>query len=245
MSSVRRRESVASIPAELMPFPAFTVDVEALDSYPAVADSPSQGSRRFALGVKRTLDIVGALAGLVVCAGAYLIFERRIRRETGASVLFRQERVGKRGRPFTMYKLRTMTADAELRLRELMDRNEMKGHIFKIRNDPRVTPIGKSLRRYHIDELPQFWNVLRGEMSLVGSRPPTPSEVAAYKPHHHRRLDMKPGLTGAWQVMGNGTVPDFEKVVELDRWYIDNWSLMLDLKILVKTVSVLARGTGW
>ncbi len=199
----------------------------------------------FSLCAKRVIDIVGALAGLVLCAIAYVICARRTRRETGGSVIFRQQRVGERGRVFTVYKLRTMMADAEARLHELMPYNEMKGHIFKIREDPRVTRLGRFLRRYHIDELPQFWNVLRGEMSLVGARPPTVDEAAKYERHHWRRLDMKPGLTGLWQVSGNGSVYDFEQVVEMDRWYVDNWSLLLDLKILVKTVWALPGGRGW
>lgn len=197
------------------------------------------------LCAKRAIDIAGALVGLVLCAIAYPLFARRIRRETGASAIFRQKRVGERGRVFTVYKLRTMVADAETRLHELMPYNQMKGHIFKIRKDPRVSPLGGVLRKYHIDELPQFWNVLRGEMSLVGARPPTVGETAKYEAHHWRRLDMKPGLTGLWQVSGNDSVYDFEQVVEMDGWYVDNWSLMLDLKILAKTVFVLPKGRGW
>jgi lipopolysaccharide/colanic/teichoic acid biosynthesis glycosyltransferase len=138
-----------------------------------------------------------------------------------------------------------MCADAEERLTELLDKNEMKGHIFKIRDDPRVTPFGRSLRRRHIDELPQFWNVLRGDMSLVGTRPPTPAEVFRYAPHHRRRLSMKPGITGLWQLQGNAAIPDFEEIVRLDCQYIDNWSLLSDLKILFKTLVHLIRGDGW
>jgi lipopolysaccharide/colanic/teichoic acid biosynthesis glycosyltransferase len=138
-----------------------------------------------------------------------------------------------------------MYVDAEERLKELLARNQMKGFIFKIKDDPRVTPTGSVLRRRHLDELPQFWNVLRGEMSLVGTRPPTTNELAQYLPHHRRRLSMKPGITGFWQLQGNGTVDDFESIVKLDCEYIDNWSLWLDCKVLAKTVLKVVRGGGW
>ena len=138
-----------------------------------------------------------------------------------------------------------MYPDAEERLQELLARNEMNGSIFKMKDDPRVIPIGHVLRRRHLDELPQFWNVLRGEISLVGTRTPTPNEVSQYQPHHHRRLSMKPGLTGLWQLNGNGAVNDFEDVVKLDCEYIDTWSLWLDCKILAKTVVKVVRGEGW
>jgi len=201
--------------------------------------------RPLLLGIKRFIDIIGALFGLMVCGAAYLVCALRILRESHGSVFFKQTRVGRNGRLFTLYKLRTMCVDAEERLTELLDRNEMKGHIFKIRDDPRVTPFGRSLRRRHIDELPQFWNVLRGDMSLVGTRPPTPAEVSRYAPHHRRRLSMKPGITGLWQLQGNAAIPDFEEIVRLDCQYIDNWSLPSDLKILFKTLVHLIRGDGW
>jgi lipopolysaccharide/colanic/teichoic acid biosynthesis glycosyltransferase len=197
-----------------------------------------------ALAIKRLIDIVGALFGLLVGAVAYLVYNRRIRRESGGSVLFRQLRVGDCGRVFAMLKLRTMKTDAELALEKLRAHNEMRGPVFKIRDDPRIIPIGKWLRRYHVDELPQFWNVLMGEMSLVGPRPPTPAEVELYSPHHLARLRVKPGLTGLWQLYGN-SVNDFEDIVNLDCRYIDYWSVWLDLKILVRTVPRILRGGGW
>jgi len=126
-----------------------------------------------------------------------------------------------------------------------MARNQMNGHMFKLRDDPRVTPSGRFMRRTHLDELPQFWNVLRGEMSLVGTRPPTPAEVAQYRSGHLRRLSIKPGITGLWQVNGNGAVNDFDKVVRLDCEYIDNWSLWLDAKIIGRTVSKVVSLGGW
>jgi exopolysaccharide biosynthesis polyprenyl glycosylphosphotransferase len=194
---------------------------------------------------KRALDIAGALAGLSLFAIAYLWYGWRLVRESPGPVIFRQQRVGQNGRRFELLKFRTMHVDAESRLNELLARNEMKGHMFKMENDPRVTRVGRILRRRHIDELPQFWNVLKGEMSLVGTRPPTVNEFSKYDAHHCRRLSMKPGLTGLWQLSGNGTVHDFEEVVKLDCGYIDSWSLWLDCKILTTTLIKVLRGTGW
>lgn len=194
--------------------------------------------------IKRLMDIVGALVGLSFCSVVYLLCARTIRRQSGASVIFRQRRVGEGGRTFELFKFRTMKADAEKRLGKLQHRNEMRGPVFKIRNDPRIIPIGKWLRRYHLDELPQFWNVLTGEMSLVGSRPPTPLEVERYSHRHYLRLRMKPGLTGLWQLYGNAAVNDFEEIVKLDCRYIDKWSLWLDIKILLKTLPKILTGTG-
>jgi exopolysaccharide biosynthesis polyprenyl glycosylphosphotransferase len=200
---------------------------------------------RPALLVKRAIDIVSACAGLLICGLSYLWYAWNIRRESPGPVLFRQQRVGQNGRSFTLYKFRTMYPDADKRLPELLKHNEMGGFMFKMKNDPRVTPTGKWFRRTHLDELPQFWNVLKGEMSLVGTRPPTPSEVAQYKVHHHRRLSMKPGLTGLWQLNGNGKVSEFEEVVQLDCEYIDNWSLTLDCRIIVRTLSKMLHRSGW
>jgi exopolysaccharide biosynthesis polyprenyl glycosylphosphotransferase len=197
------------------------------------------------LAFKRIVDVIGAAIGLLVCAITYLCYGPRLRRESGATVLFRQQRVGWNGRRFTLYKFRTMRADSE-QLKKVLDaRNEMNGPIFKLKDDPRVTPTGRKLRRRHLDELPQFWNVLKGDMSLVGTRPPTDDETAAYLEHHQRRLSIKPGLTGLWQLNGNGAIKDFEEVVKLDCEYIDNWSLWLDAKIVAKTVSKVMRGDAW
>jgi lipopolysaccharide/colanic/teichoic acid biosynthesis glycosyltransferase len=197
------------------------------------------------LALKRIIDITGGLCGLFVCAVVYLVLGRRLRRESGASTLFTQRRVGQNGRRFTLYKFRTMYHDAEHRLKELRNGNFMKGPIFKLPDDPRVTPTGRRLRRRHLDELPQFWNVLKGEMSLVGTRPPTEDEMAVYADHHYRRLSTKPGITGLWQLHGNGKVNDFEEVVKLDCKYIDNWSLWLDFKIMARTAVKMVRGGAW
>jgi lipopolysaccharide/colanic/teichoic acid biosynthesis glycosyltransferase len=197
------------------------------------------------LFLKRVLDVLGAAVGIVVCAIVYICCGRRLRREAGASSIFSQQRVGKNGRAFRLYKFRTMCAGAEQQKAAVSLHNEMLGPMFKIKNDPRVTAIGRKLRRRHLDELPQFWNVLRGDMSLVGTRPPTADETAVYGEHHHRRLSMKPGMTGLWQLNGNGVIHDFEEVVKLDCEYIDEWTLWLDAKILAKTVSKVLRGDGW
>ena len=160
------------------------------------------------------------------------------------ALFFRQQRVGLNGRIFNMYKLRSMYVDAEERKKELMDRNEMNGLMFKMENDPRITRVGRFIRRTSIDELPQFFNVLKGDMSLVGTRPPTVDEYRQYESHHKRRLSMKPGITGLWQVSGRSDIENFEDVVKLDVQYIDHWSLGLDLKLLCKTVAVVFAGRG-
>jgi exopolysaccharide biosynthesis polyprenyl glycosylphosphotransferase len=197
------------------------------------------------LAVKRVIDVVGALVGLLVFAATYLWCAPKVRRDSPGPVLFSQVRVGRHGRLFALYKFRTMYVDAEARQAELMAANEMRGLMFKLRDDPRITPIGKWLRAHHLDELPQFWNVLRGEMSLVGTRPPTLDEVESYRPHHRRRLSMKPGITGLWQLAGNQEIRDFEEIVRLDCQYIDSWSMWLDVRILVRTVTKVLHRTGW
>jgi lipopolysaccharide/colanic/teichoic acid biosynthesis glycosyltransferase len=197
------------------------------------------------LAAKRLIDLAGAVVGLLVCAVAYIIYGRRLRAESGASPIFHQRRVGKNGRRFTIYKFRTMVYDAEERLKDLRAENVMNGPIFKVPADPRVTPTGRELRRRHLDELPQFWNIFKGEMSLVGTRPPTEDETKHYENHHYKRLGMKPGLTGLWQINGNSAINDFEDVVKLDCRYIDKWSLALDFRIIVATVRKVIRGDAW
>jgi exopolysaccharide biosynthesis polyprenyl glycosylphosphotransferase len=194
--------------------------------------------------VKRGIDIVGGLIGLTVCALLFPFLALMIRAGSDGPVFFRQTRVGRNGRQFTLYKFRTMHQDAEAQKAALANQNGMSGCLFKIRNDPRVTRVGRLLRRSYVDELPQFWNVLRGDMSLVGTRPPTPDEVARYAPHHRRRLSMRPGMTGLWQARGNGRITDFEDVVSLDCDYIDRWSLFLDLTIILRTGVTVFRCAG-
>jgi exopolysaccharide biosynthesis polyprenyl glycosylphosphotransferase len=197
------------------------------------------------LAAKRLIDLAGATVGLCIFAVAYVIYRRRLRAESGGSPIFRQRRVGKNGRRFTIYKFRTMVHDAEARLKELRDDNVMRGPLFKVPDDPRITATGRALRRRHLDELPQFWNVLRGDMSLVGTRPPTENETTFYDDHHYKRLSIKPGLTGLWQVSGNSAVNDFEEVVKLDCTYIDKWSLSQDVRIIAATVRKMLRADAW
>lgn len=194
--------------------------------------------------LKRAMDICGALVGLVISVPIIAITAIPLKLESPGPLFFKQKRVGHNGRIFEIYKLRSMYADAEKRKKELMAQNEMNGLMFKMTDDPRITKVGKFIRKTSIDELPQFWNVLRGEMSLVGTRPPTVDEYDRYESHHKRRLSMKPGITGMWQVSGRSSVQNFEDVVRLDTEYIDNWSLKLDIEILLKTVKVVFSRDG-
>lgn len=193
---------------------------------------------------KRVMDIIGSVIGLVAAGIAFVIFAPIIKVQSPGPVLFSQERVGKNGRIFRIYKFRSMYLDAEERKQDLMAQNEMEGQMFKMTNDPRIFPIGRFIRKYSIDELPQFWNILKGEMSLVGTRPPTVDEVEHYQLHHRARLGIKPGLTGMWQVSGRNDITDFEEVVALDTRYISEWSLSLDLEILFRTIQVVLSGDG-
>jgi len=199
--------------------------------------------REAGLIVKRLIDVVGAAVGLVILSPVLLVTAILVRIHDGSPVLFRQTRVGLHGRTFTILKFRTMVPDAEERLHEVAHLNELEGAAFKASDDPRVSPLGRTLRRTSIDELPQLWNVLRGEMSLVGPRPPLPSEVVEYDIWHRRRLSMKPGITGLWQVESRHE-PSFDRWVELDLSYIDRWTLWLDLSILLRTMPsvMMARG---
>ncbi len=194
--------------------------------------------------MKRMLDMAGALVGCVVLAALTLIAGPLIKLESPGPVFFAQKRVGRNGRIFKMYKFRSMYADAEERKKELMSQNEMDGLMFKMENDPRITRVGRFLRRTSLDEFPQFLNILKGEMSLVGTRPPTLDEFAQYSPYHKKRLSFRPGLTGMWQVSGRSDITDFEEIVRLDVEYIDNWSIGLDIKILLKTVLQVFQGSG-
>lgn len=194
--------------------------------------------------LKRIVDIIGGLVGTIVSAPIILITAIPLLIESPGPLIFKQQRVGKNGRLFNIYKLRSMYVDAEERKQALMKENKMNGFMFKMDNDPRITKVGKVIRKLSIDELPQFWNVLKGDMSLVGTRPPTVDEFEKYESHHKRRLSLKPGITGLWQVSGRSDIKDFEDVVTLDCEYIDNWSVLLDIKILLKTVWVVITRKG-
>lgn len=194
--------------------------------------------------LKRLLDVSGALVGLTITLLLLPFIVVAIRLDSPGPIFFSQLRVGERGRTFRLWKFRSMSVDAESRKQALLQHNEMKGAIFKIQDDPRITRIGKFLRQTSLDELPQFWNVLKGEMSLVGTRPPTPEEVAHYQTWHRRRISIKPGITGLWQVSGRNKVQDFDEIVRLDLRYIDNWSLWFDLKLIFRTLKVVFRREG-
>jgi exopolysaccharide biosynthesis polyprenyl glycosylphosphotransferase len=196
-----------------------------------------------ALGMKRFLDIVGATVGLLVLTPLLLGVALFIQIRGGGNVLFAQERVGMNGRRFRIYKFRTMVPDAEARYAEVSHLSHTRGAAFKMIDDPRITGWGRWMRKFSIDELPQLWNVLRGDMSLVGPRPAPPREVDIYDPWHRRRLSMKPGLTGLWQVSSR-LDEDFDERASLDLQYIDRWSLLLDLKIVARTVPAVLRPTG-
>jgi exopolysaccharide biosynthesis polyprenyl glycosylphosphotransferase len=211
-------------------------------------DFPLLGLRRtptgeLELAVKRVMDFLGGTFGCVLAAPIMLLAAIAIKLESPGPVLFRQVRAGRNGRKFVMYKFRSMVIDAESQKATLMHLNEMGGPVFKIRQDPRITRVGRIIRKTSIDELPQFFNIIKGDMSMVGPRPPLPSEVEEYKPWQRRRLSVKPGLTGLWQVSGRNQV-DFDEWMQLDLQYIDNWSLWLDIKILFQTIPVVLLHKG-
>lgn len=185
--------------------------------------------------VKRVMDICGSIIGCLVLVILSFIITPMIKLESKGPVFFCQKRVGRNGRTFKMFKFRTMYLDAEERKKELLGQNEMNGLMFKMENDPRVTRVGRFLRKTSLDEFPQFLNILKGDMSLVGTRPPTLDEFERYSPYHKKRLSFRPGLTGLWQVSGRSDVNDFEEIVRMDVEYIENWSVKLDIKILLKT----------
>ena len=195
--------------------------------------------------IKRLMDIGVSIIGIAITAILFVIFAPIIFIQSPGPIFFKQERVGKNGRRFKIYKFRSMYMDAEERKKELMAQNKMSGLMFKMDDDPRIIKgIGHFIRDYSIDELPQLWNVLKGEMSLIGTRPPTVDEYEKYNYHHKIRLAIKPGITGMWQVSGRSNITDFEQVVELDASYITNWSLGLDFKILLKTIKVVLQKDG-
>jgi exopolysaccharide biosynthesis polyprenyl glycosylphosphotransferase len=230
------------IALDLFPHTRAQVQIEDMDGMPLLSFATAPTSH-LKLLAKRALDVAVAALLLLLGLPVVLMIAVAIKLTSGGSVLFRQTRCGLNGRSFTLYKFRTMVEDAEERRRELLHLNEMDGPVFKLRADPRVTSVGRFLRRFSLDELPQLWNVLRGDMSLVGPRPPIPEEVAKYERWQRRRLAMKPGMTGLWQISGRNEL-DFRRWMELDLEYIDSWTPLLDLKILVKTIPAVLSGRG-
>jgi exopolysaccharide biosynthesis polyprenyl glycosylphosphotransferase len=193
--------------------------------------------------LKSLLDRAGALCGVVALAPVFGALALAVRFSSPGPVFYRQRRCGLGGRPFTMWKFRTMVVDAETRRASLAGRNQNDGHMFKMRRDPRVTRLGSVMRRLSLDELPQLFNVLRGDMSLIGPRPPLPEEVARYSQVEHRRLAVKPGMTGLWQVSGRSDL-SWDETVALDLWYVDNWSVSADMEIMTRTLRAVVDGRG-
>jgi len=181
--------------------------------------------------------------GLILLIPVFVVVSILIKLDSKGPIFFKQRRIGKNGIQFTMYKFRSMVANAEELKERLKDQNEMDGPVFKIKEDPRITKLGKFIRKYSIDELPQLFNVFRGDMSLIGPRPPLVEEVEQYNDYQWRRLDVRPGLSGLWQISGRNHV-SFEEWVSLDIYYIENWSMKLDTKILLQTIPVVLFGKG-
>ncbi|WP_455714732.1 sugar transferase [Anaerosporobacter sp.] len=195
--------------------------------------------------IKRGIDIIGSSVAILIFSPIMLSVAIAIKMESKGPVIFKQTRVGMNGRNFNMFKFRSMCIDAEEKKKDLMQQNEMEGaFMFKMKDDPRITKVGKFIRKTSLDEFPQFFNVLKGDMSLVGTRPPTLDEVEQYERSHWRRISIKPGITGMWQVNGRSTITDFEEIVELDTEYIDKWDVMMDFKIIFQTVWQMFRRRG-
>jgi exopolysaccharide biosynthesis polyprenyl glycosylphosphotransferase len=193
---------------------------------------------------KRSLDIVISLLGLVLLAPLLLLIALAVKLTSPGPALYRWRVVGENGRPFTGYKFRSMRANADALKSALLSQNEMEGPVFKMKNDPRVTPLGRVLRRYSLDELPQLWSVLKGDMSLVGPRPPLQTEYARFEPWHKAKLRVRPGLTCLWQVEGRSDIDDFERWVRMDLEYARRRSFFLDVKILAMTIAAVVQARG-
>jgi lipopolysaccharide/colanic/teichoic acid biosynthesis glycosyltransferase len=213
---------------------------------PAVVAAPPRlaDDREWSRRAKRWMDILLAGAALLLLLPLLLLIAGAIRLDSAGPALYAHTRMGRRGRPFTMYKFRSMCPEADRLKEHLQHLNTLKGPVFKLPDDPRVTRLGRILRRTSLDELPQLLNVMFGDMSLVGPRPPLPNETATYADWHWRRMDVTPGLTGLWQISGRASEPDFDRWVAWDLRYIDEWSLGLDVRIIFLTIPAVLRGHG-
>jgi lipopolysaccharide/colanic/teichoic acid biosynthesis glycosyltransferase len=204
----------------------------------------STGAWRIGQRAKRLIDVVGAGGGMIVLTPLLLTLALLVRATSRGPVFYRCRYIGERGRSFVGYKLRSMVANADDLKASMVHLNHMKGPAFKIRNDPRVTPLGRLLRKFSLDELPQLWNVLKGDMSLVGPRPPLPEEFSRFADWHKRKLAVRPGITCLWQINGRSEICDFDEWARLDLQYIENWSLRTDFKILLETIPAVFHGHG-
>jgi len=211
--------------------------------YISILEYYNKGIHGADLFTKRAMDILLSGLGLLLLSPLFLILAIVIKLTSRGPVFYVSRRCGKDKRIFNFYKFRSMVKDAERILDKLQDKNEMDGPVFKIKNDPRITKIGGFIRRFSVDELPQLWNVFKGDMSLVGPRPPIPEEVEKYEDWQLRRLEIKPGITCLWQIRGRNEI-SFQQWIDLDIWYIDHWSLWLDLKILFQTIPVVIGRKG-
>jgi exopolysaccharide biosynthesis polyprenyl glycosylphosphotransferase len=242
MAQCERAKVAVKIVPDLFQMSLSDVDIDDLNGVPLIgikSVSISGGN----LAVKRLMDIVVAVLGLVILSPVMLVVAVLVKLDSQGPVIFRQTRIGRGGRPFTVFKFRSMRAGAEEEKPTLTDLNEASGPLFKIKEDPRITRLGGFLRRASLDELPQLYNVLRGEMSVVGPRPHLPEEVQQYQEWHRKRLRTWPGLTGLWQVSGRSDLT-FDEMMLLDIYYVENWSLLMDLRIALKTIPVAILGTG-
>jgi exopolysaccharide biosynthesis polyprenyl glycosylphosphotransferase len=231
--------------ADLFSVGIFTSEVGSFGSIPVIHfHAAPGGDDNIPLFIKRITDIVVSGVLLLLFFPFLVLIAAAIKFGSRGPIFFTQKRVGLNGRMFTLLKFRSMVVNAEELLDALREKNEMQGPVFKMKKDPRVTPLGHFLRKYSIDELPQLWNVFKGDMSLVGPRPPLPEEVTHYKRKQRKRLSMRPGLTCIWQVSGRNEIPDFEEWARLDLEYINNWSLREDFRLLLKTIPVVVLGTG-
>jgi exopolysaccharide biosynthesis polyprenyl glycosylphosphotransferase len=234
-----------TLAADLFSLNIFKSEISFFGTTPLIHYNPSPTAEQStALAVKRIFDVVVSSILLVVFSPLFIVTALLIKIESSGPIFFRQKRVGLNGRIFVLLKFRSMVENAEEMLGELKSQNEMSGPVFKMKNDPRITQVGRFIRKFSIDELPQLLNVVFGDMSLVGPRPPLPDEVSLYERKHRKRLSMRPGLTCIWQVSGRNDIPDFNRWAELDLEYIDNWSLKFDLLLLIKTIPVVIFGNG-
>jgi exopolysaccharide biosynthesis polyprenyl glycosylphosphotransferase len=242
LASIRKYDVDIKVIPEMYDFVSSSVKFQKNDAFPymQIVKTPLRGLNLF---LKRAVDLSLSLLGIVLLSPLFIIIGFLIAKDSNGPILFKQRRIGKNGVPFDMYKFRSMVVNAEELKTKLVKENEANGPVFKMKEDPRVTKIGKFLRKYSIDELPQLFNVLKGEMSLIGPRPPLPEEVEKYDNYHWRRLDVTPGISGLWQVSGRSDL-SFEEWVNLDIYYIENWSIGMDVKIMLRTIPVVLFGKG-